>query len=88
MEETKLKSFIEKLSLKQLDDDERKNDVFSASSLSRKEELFLLNELQNRINIRRAILTKTTPEQEEIIRLFRPRSDTTIKDYILRKREE
>ena len=88
MEETKLKSFIEKLSLKQLDDDERKNDVFSASSLSRKEELFLLNELQNRINIRRAILTKTTPEQEEIIRLFRPRSDTTIKDYILRKRED
>ena len=63
MEETKLKSFIEKLSLKQLD------------------------ELQNRINIRRAILTKTTPEQEEIIRLFRPRSDTTIKDCKLRKRE-
>ena len=88
MEETKLKSFIEKLSLKQLDDDERKNDVFSASSLSRKEELFLLNELQNRINIRRAILSKTTPEQEEIIRLFRPRSDTTIQDYILRKRED
>ncbi len=49
MEETKLKSFIEKLSLKQLD------------------------ELQNRINIRRAALTKTNPEQEEIIRLFRPR---------------
>ena len=49
MEETKLKSFIEKLSLKQL------------------------NELQNRINIRRATLTKTKPEQEEIIRLFRPR---------------
>ena len=64
MEETKLKSFIEKLSLKQLDD------------------------LQNRINIRRAILIKTTPEQEEIIRLFRPRSDTTIKDYILRRRED
>ena len=63
MEETKLKSFIDKLSLKQLDD------------------------LQNRINIRRAELVKTTPEQEEIIRLFRPRSDTTIQDYILRKRE-
>ncbi len=63
MEETKLKSFVGKLSLKQLD------------------------ELQNRINIRRAELTKTTPEQEEIIKLFRPRSDTTIHDYILRKRE-
>ena len=49
MEETKLKSFIDKLSLKQLD------------------------ELQNRINIRRAELTKTTPEQEEIVRLFMPR---------------
>ena len=49
MEETKLKSFIDKLSLKQLDD------------------------LQNRINIRRAALVKTTPEQEEIVRLFMPR---------------
>jgi len=39
-----------------------------------------LDDLQNRINIRRAELTKTTPEQEEIIRLFRPRSDTTIHD--------
>ena len=56
MEETKLKSFIDKLSLKQLDD------------------------LQNRINIRRAELSKTTPEQKEIIRLFRPRTDTTIHD--------
>ncbi len=73
MEETKFKSFIEKLSLKQLDDDERKNKVFSASSLSRKEELFLLNELQKRIDIRRAALVKTTPEQEEIVRLFMPR---------------
>ena len=49
MEETKLKKFIDKLSLKQLD------------------------ELQSRINIRRAELTKTTPEQEEIVRLFMPR---------------
>lgn len=49
MEETKLKSFIEKLSLKQLD------------------------ELQKRIDIRRAALVKTTPEQEEIVRLFMPR---------------
>ena len=49
MEETKLKSFIEKLSLKQLD------------------------ELQKRIDIRRAKLVKTTPEQEEIVRLFMPR---------------
>ena len=49
MEETKLKSFIEKLSLKQLD------------------------ELQKRIDIRRAELVKTTPEQEEIVRLFMPR---------------
>ena len=49
MEETKLKSFIEKLSLKQL------------------------NELQKRIDIRRAELVKTTPEQEEIVRLFMPR---------------
>jgi hypothetical protein len=49
MEETKLKSFIEKLSLKQLD------------------------ELQKRIDIRKAALVKTTPEQEEIVRLFMPR---------------
>ena len=49
MEETKLKSFIDKLSLKQLD------------------------ELQKRIDIRKAALIKTTPEQEEIVRLFMPR---------------
>ena len=49
MEETKLKSFIEKLSLKQL------------------------NELQKRIDIRKAELVKTTPKQEEIVRLFMPR---------------
>ena len=60
MEETKLKSFIEKLSLKQLD------------------------ELQNRINIRRAILTKTNPEQEEIIRLFRPRYELNDKLEIVK----
>ena len=49
MEETKLKSFIDKLSLKQLDN------------------------LQKRIDIIRAALVKTTPEQEEIVRLFMPR---------------
>jgi hypothetical protein len=49
MEETKLKSFIEKLSLKQLD------------------------ELQKRIDIRRAALVKTTEEHQEIVRLFMPR---------------
>jgi len=49
MEETKLKSFIDKLSLKKL------------------------NELQKRIDIRKAELVKTTPEQEEIVRLFMPR---------------
>lgn len=63
MEESKLNTFIDKLSLKQLD------------------------ELQNRINIRRAEINKISPEQEEIIRFFRPRSDTTIRDYILKRKE-
>ena len=63
MEENKLNTFIDKLSLKQLD------------------------ELQNRINIRRAEINKISPEQEEIIRFFRPRIDTTIRDYILKRKE-